>query len=124
MGRFVDELFWTPAGYAGRLGVSDITLRRWKRAQRLPEWARRLITLLDGELDQIDRAFKGWAIRGGVLVSPENWRFSPGDIRSIPLLRAWREEELARRLPCKSSEPVQLSFGCFPYLPPPRGARR
>ena len=80
--------FWTPAGLSGRVGVSDITLRRWKRSRRLPPWAAILIRLLDGELDAIDPAWRGWIIRRGELVSPENWCFRPGEVRSIPLMHA------------------------------------
>lgn len=80
--------FWTVRGLEGRCGVSRRTLERWKRSRRLPRWAVILIRLLDGELDAIDPAFAGWIIRRGELVSPENWCFTPGEIRSIPLLHS------------------------------------
>lgn len=75
-----------PALLAGRAGVSVVTLRRWERTKHMPRWARILVALLLGELDAIDAAFKGWIIRHGELVSPEGWRFTPGEIRTIPLL--------------------------------------
>ncbi|HZT04351.1 MAG TPA: DUF3653 domain-containing protein [Steroidobacteraceae bacterium] len=95
----MDTPFWTPAGYAGRLGVSDTTLRRWKRTRRLPRWAEILITILSGDLSPVDPAFAGWHLRRGELVSPEGWCFTAGEIRSIPLLhgqvREWRGRALA-----------------------------
>ncbi len=80
--------FWTVRGLEGRCGVSRRTLERWKRSRRVPRWAVILIRLLDGELEAIDPAFAGWIIRRGELVSPENWCFTPGEIRSIPLLHS------------------------------------
>ena len=79
--------FWTVAAIDGRCGVSRRTLKRWKRTGHVPRWAQILIRLLDGELDAIDPAFSGWIIRRGELVSPENWCFTPGEVRSIPLLQ-------------------------------------
>ncbi len=84
----MSQPFWTVAGLEGRIGVSRVTLRRWKRSRRLPRWAVILIRLLDGELEAIDPAFAGWIIRRGVLVSPENWCFTPGEVRSVPLLHS------------------------------------
>lgn len=78
--------FWTVTGLEGRCGVSRVTLLRWKRTRRLPAWAVILIRLLDGELAGIDPAFAGWIIRRGMLVSPENWCFSPAEVRALPLL--------------------------------------
>lgn len=97
----LDEPFWTVAGLTGRLGVSVATLSRWKRTRRTPRWALLLIAILSGDLTAIDPAFRGWLIRAGELVTPEGWRFSPGEIRSIPFLygqvRVWRAEALMYR---------------------------
>lgn len=96
-----EQPFWTVAGLRGRIGVSVVTLRRWKRTGRVPRWALILLALLSGELAAIDPAFEGWLIRAGELVTPEGWRFTPGEIRSIPFLygqvRLWRDEALAYR---------------------------
>ncbi|MGH7144764.1 MAG: DUF3653 domain-containing protein [Planctomycetota bacterium] len=93
--------FWTVAGLRERAGVSVVTLRRWKRTGRLPRWAIILVAILSGELEQVDPAFAGWLIRAGELISPEGWRFTPGEIRSIPFLygqvRLWRDEALTYR---------------------------
>lgn len=42
---------------------------------------------LEGELGAIAPAFRGWRLdaRHGELVSPEAWRFTPGEICSLPL---------------------------------------
>lgn len=67
--------------------VSLDTARRWKRRGRLPEGMHRLLELTAlGELGAIARAFAGWRLdaRAGELVSPEAWRFAPGEIRAIP----------------------------------------
>lgn len=108
-----EPLFWTPAGLAGRAGVSLVTLRRWKRTGRLPAWARILIALLSGELDLVDKAFRGWIIRRGELVSPEGWCFTPGEIRSIPLLygviREWRGRALGAEASARAVAGVRIS---------------
>lgn len=47
----------------------------------------RLLELtLEGELGAVAAAFAGWRLdaRHGELVSPEGWRFTPGEIRAIP----------------------------------------
>jgi hypothetical protein len=107
-----EEPFWTVAGLTGRIGVSAQSLKRWKRTRRVPRWAFILIALLAGELDQIDRAFTGWLLRNGELISPEGWRFTPGEIRSIPFLygqvRLWRDEALSyRNIPFQQQLPLE-----------------
>lgn len=72
---------------AASCAVSIDTARRWKRHGRLPLGMHRLLELTRlGELGAIARAFAGWRLdaRHGELVSPEGWRFSPGEIRAIP----------------------------------------
>jgi hypothetical protein len=66
--------------------VNVATARRWKRgATRIPEAAKMILT---GDLGAFDPAFRGWKMRDGKLISPEGWEASPGDVLSIPLLRA------------------------------------
>lgn len=110
-----DQPFWTVAGLTGRVGVSAVTLRRWERTGRVPRWALILIGLLAGNLEAIDPAFAGWLIRAGELVTPEGWRFTPGEIRSIPFLygqvRIWRSEALELR---NTPQQHQLPLGDAP----------
>lgn len=81
-------------------GVHRTTALRWKRAARLPLWLKRLVRVcLDGEIGEIDRAWRDWRICGDQLVSPEGWRFTPGEIRSIPFLHGRiREADCWRRI--------------------------
>lgn len=73
---------------AERTGVSLATARRWKRARRIPAAIARFIQVaIFGELGVISRAWRGWSLRDGALVSPEGWTFSPGEILSLPFLR-------------------------------------
>ncbi len=64
------------------------TARRWKRAVRLPRWLSVLVrSVAEGWLDDLSPEFAGWCVRGGQLISPEGWQFSPGEIRALPFLR-------------------------------------
>lgn len=68
--------------------VSLDTARRWKRRGRMPAPMHRLLELTaHGELGGVAPAWAGWrlACRAGELVSPEGWRFTPGEIRALPL---------------------------------------
>lgn len=95
---------------------------------RVPPWARILIRLLNGELDAIDAAWSGWIIRRGELVSPENWCFRPGEVRSIPLmhagLAAHRSAMAATRWPIGAYETGRFFCAaandafCEPYITP------
>lgn len=40
-----------------------------------------------GDAGGLDPSFRGWKIEHGEMISPEGWRFSPGEIMSMPLLR-------------------------------------
>jgi len=74
---------------AGLTGVHRSTARRWKRTGKHPRWLGPFLAMvLEGKLDPIDRAWRGWVLRGEHLVSPEGWRFTFGEIRSIPFLHA------------------------------------
>ena len=67
-------------------GVDIATARRWKRgACRMPESARKLLAC---DLGCFAQSWRGWVIRGGTLISPEGWQLEPGDVLSIPLMRA------------------------------------
>jgi hypothetical protein len=44
--------------------------------------------ILEGDLGCFDPAWRGWCLRDGKLISPENWEATPGDVMSLPLLRA------------------------------------
>ena len=88
---------------AAMTGAHLTTARRWKRAARLPLWLTKLCRLLiDGELEEISGTFAGWRIHCDELVSPEGWRFTPGDVRSLPFLRQQLAHAKARaRLPAQ-----------------------
>lgn len=79
-GRSAEEL-------AALAGVHLTTARRWKAGARPKAWLLKLLAIaLEGELGEISRAWRGWRIHRGELVSPEGWRFTPGNVRSIPFL--------------------------------------
>jgi hypothetical protein len=70
-------------------GAHRTTCQRWKRAARVARWLERLVLVyLQGELGEIDRTWSGWRLIAGELVSPEGWRFTPGDVRVLPFLQA------------------------------------
>ena len=83
----MNECYGIPAEVIARLCKVDVaTARRWKRgATRMPEAAK---MILSADLGAFSPAFAGWTLRAGNLVSPEGWLATPGDILSIPLLRA------------------------------------
>jgi hypothetical protein len=69
-------------------GAHPTTARRWKRLKALPRWLAILVrVVLEGELADVSAEFAGWCIRHGELVSPEGSRFTPGQIRALPILR-------------------------------------
>jgi hypothetical protein len=43
--------------------------------------------LLAADLGCFDRAWKGWRLYRGNLISPEGWEITKGDVLSSPLLR-------------------------------------
>jgi hypothetical protein len=83
----MNELYGIPAeAIAALCKVNVRTARRWKSGERrMPETARMILV---GDLGAFDPAWRGWAFRDGKLISPEGWEVSPGDILSLPLMRA------------------------------------
>lgn len=67
-------------------GVSLKTARRYKDGTVCPPPA--VLLLLSGDLGSHDQAWAGWRVRGEVLVSPEGWEITVGDVLSVPLMRA------------------------------------
>lgn len=85
-----DALHGIPAAHLARVaGVHLTTAKRWKRSRRMRRWLLLLVeTCLRGELEPISRPWAGWRIHGKHLVSPEGWKFTPGQVRSIPFMHA------------------------------------
>ena len=111
----MNELYGIPAETIAALcKVNITTARRWKRGKAMPETAR---MILAGDLGCFDPAWSGWAFRDGNLVSPEGWEAGPGDVLSIPLMRAQisayqakqREVEALEEQPLPGSLPAILA---------------
>jgi hypothetical protein len=82
------ELFshLSTAELASLTGVDRATARRWRAHGRLPRHVNRLLAIITlGQLDAI--GWKGWRIMRGVLVSPEGWEATPGDVLALPFMR-------------------------------------
>jgi Phage protein len=81
-----DTLYgWTINEIARICQVDLTTARRWKRGARCPPNS--ALILIRGDLGCFDAAWQGWRIYKGVLVSPEGWEITKGDVISSPLLR-------------------------------------
>jgi hypothetical protein len=107
-------------------GAPPGTCRRWMALpHKMPETARRLIAiLLGGELGELDRAWRGWRILNGVLLSPNGDEFVPGQVQAIPFQRAqiaayqaeqrwprqadWIKEAWAPAQPVEPEEPAAV----------------
>jgi uncharacterized protein DUF3653 len=64
-------------------GAHVATVRRWKKRGRVARWLACLVRVcIQGELDDVDRAWRGWKIRNGELVSPEGSTYTPGAVRA------------------------------------------
>jgi transcriptional regulator with XRE-family HTH domain len=71
---------------ARALGVDPSTVRRWKRgARKPPPYA---LALIGGDLGCFSPKWRGWHFKGDILLSPEELAFTPGDVRSVPYLKA------------------------------------
>lgn len=79
----------TPAAIAQLAGVDETTARRWRRGRAMPAPARRLLELLTvRELSSLSRAWRGWRLtEAGLLLSPEDWAFTPGELCASRVLR-------------------------------------
>jgi hypothetical protein len=76
--------------------------------------------ILTGDLGMLNPAWAGWCIRGEQLISPEAWAATPGEVRSIQMMRAQiqnyqLEQRIARRTlealeeqPAPADLPAQL----------------
>lgn len=70
------------------LQIPQVTANRWKRNRKLPPIARRLMEiLLAGDLKHLSNQWHGWNILRGILISPENETFTPGEVRAGRLHR-------------------------------------
>lgn len=117
MGIRPPELYGLSAKHiAAVCGVDLSTARRWKRGAICPP--KSAIFLLVGDLGCLDPAWRGWTLRAGTLVSPENWIATPGDVLSIQLtqaqLSAYRSEN--RQL---KEQVLALEAGYFEDQPAP-----
>ena len=74
--------------------VDPTTARRWLRgAVPVPAG---ILLLLSGDLGCFDPQWSGWILRRGLLISPEGWEATPGQVLATRLheaqLAAWRTE--------------------------------
>ena len=68
------------------LNVHRTTVRRWLAGRvAIPGKAHQVIRMLLGDLPGTDGKWTGWRFHDGDLVSPEGVRFTPGDVRAIPM---------------------------------------
>jgi Phage protein len=91
----IEELYGIPISEIARIcKVSVKTATRWKDGHTVPPNTARM--LLAGDLGAFDPSWAGWVCRRGLLISPEGWEITVGDVLSIPLMRhqvaAWRAE--------------------------------
>lgn len=78
--------FWPPAKEIARLcGVDLATARRWRRQASCPPAS--AVFLINADLGCFDKAWRGWIMRRGLLVSPDGQEVAPNDIRAIPFMR-------------------------------------
>ncbi len=97
-----------------RLGVPQVTARRWLRTGRIPPLAQRAAEILSGDLGALNARWAGWCINAqGELCSPENWTYSPGDVMSLTFERA-----RARTYAAKLRYSVQADFIEGRYVEP------
>ena len=83
-------------------GVDISTARRWRRGSNLPPaYVLAYVNAKSqGDLGFLDPAWRGWVLRKGHLISPEDWQISMSAVLACRLheiqLAAWRHE--VRRL--------------------------
>ena len=92
-------LEWLAAeSIAAICGVDRTTARRWKRTLRASPAAERLLALVvNCDLGVISPDWSRWRIVDGVLMSPEGWRASPGEVMALPFMRQQIAEYARRR---------------------------
>jgi hypothetical protein len=82
--RASDVLYGRNPEEISRLCRVDIsTARRWKSGAKCPPQSALLI--INGDLGLFDRAWRGWSIQDGKLISQEGWAATPGDVLAIQL---------------------------------------
>jgi Phage protein len=80
------EIYGIPISELARIcHVSIKTATRWKNGSTCPP--KTALLLLTGDLGCLDSGWAGWRIHKGVLISPEGWEITKGDVISSPLLR-------------------------------------
>lgn len=83
---------------AEKCRVDVSTARRWKKGSSAIPYSAN--ALMEGDLGALDRAWVGWRIIDGKLISPEQLVATPGEVRAIPfkdiLIGSLRED--ARQL--------------------------
>jgi len=57
--------------------------------------------ILSQDLGVFDPKWRGWIVRDGELISPEDWRIGVSEVRTVPILyqqvSAWRTETMKLR---------------------------
>lgn len=69
--------------------VDPTTARRWKRG--ISPVPAGIMPALAGDLGAFDPAWSGWILRRGILISPEGWEATPGQV----LATRFHEAQLA-----------------------------
>lgn len=87
-------------------GVHPDTARRWKREQYIPRpWDLIVQLRMQAPLGELAQPWDGWHLRKDLIISPEGWSFTPGQVRAIPL-----RDQLIRELQRERATPRQLSL--------------
>jgi len=95
------------------------TARRWKRTGKCPRVIARLVRVCHcGELDDIHRAWRGWRLVRGTLYSPEGWAFTPGAVRTLPLLQTQVREMRRERGYFAQADWIDQRYTLAPALKP------
>lgn len=95
---------------AALFGVSRNTVDNWQAMDMAPGFVWRTLLALAGEMEAIDRRWRGWFLQKGRLFAPDLADgFEPGQVRSLPLLRgamdSYRAERDAARAAAAATAP-------------------
>lgn len=99
----ISPLAPSDAELLGRLDVAELvrltgchaaTARRWRANGSLPPPVGRLLRILANRLSEAP-GWRGWQLINGELVSPENWRYTAGEVLALTFLRAQLADALA-----------------------------